>query len=609
MLSLIKALFSTLNQAQRKRFFRLQLLVIIMTIAEIISIAAIGPFMLLLTNIQRIEHIDKLQMLYQLSGANTVNEFILIASAITLLIIFCAAAISIFTVWQLAHFTSRIGAEMSNRLFTFYLNKNWLYHSVNDSTKLSNKITSEANRVANLIIQPLMNLNAKLLLALGICIGIFIMEPMIAVSGIALFLIAYSLLYLTLKSKLLNNSHAITSLNRKRFQKQMEGFGGIRDTLILNRQQSVIEQFSAFNIQLAKRNSTNTTMTIAPRYFMEFIAISAVILLVVFLTLKHQGNLGEILPLLAIYGLAGLKLLPACQQSYQNIATIKSATASFNHIKDDLIASLHHSPNEAKQSVIDFNEQLSINNVSFSYPNQDHQVISNLSLAIQKNQHIAFVGASGSGKSTLVDIISGLLIPNKGQILIDKTQLNAQTIKSWQRKIGFVSQHIYLVNSTIRQNVAFGLAEDAIDDQKVTAALKMAHLTELVTGLKNNIHTEVGERGVQLSGGQRQRIGIARALYHDPEILIFDEATSALDGNTESAIKDTINRLTGNKTIMTIAHRLTTIKNCDCIYLIDDGKIIDSGRFQQLVTTNKKFKKMANIKIDGNTNNADISSI
>ena len=594
MLSLIKELFSVLDPTQRRRFYRLQALVILMALAEVVSVAAIGPFMLLLVNIDQIESIEKLNYAYELTQASSPSQFVLYAGIATICVLFITSCISIFTVWRLSMFCANTGEELSNRLFRYYLSRNWLYHSANDSASLSNKISGEANKVTNQILQPLLNLNAKLLLAFGIGIGIFLMEPVVAFAGTGLFLLSYVVIFLSIRTKLLDNSQHISISNKSRFRKQMEGLGGIRDLLLLNRQQTVVNQFQECNHQLAESTGQNNALGMSPRYFMEFVAISAVVLLVVYLSFRHDGNLGNILPILSIYGLAGLKLLPAFQQSFQSISTIKGATASFISIRDDLKQSLKSEAFEEINEVIGFDSTIKLRNLSFSYPDKTINVIDNLSLTIKKNQNVAFVGASGSGKSTLIDLVSGLIEVQSGDILIDDKPLIKTNLKSWQQKIGIVSQNIFIVGSSIRENIAFGLPENEIDNEKIYRALNLAHLSDFIETLDEGIYTNVGERGAKLSGGQRQRIGIARALYNEPEILIFDEATSALDGISERIIMDTINKFQGSTTIITIAHRLTTVRNSDVIYMLNDGNIVDQGTYDVLINSNKTFKSMAN---------------
>lgn len=593
MFSLIKELFSVLDTKQRHRLYRLQILVILMAGAEILSVAAIGPFMLLLVNIEQIDKFEQLQTIYLLSGAASPTEFVLYAGCTTVCILLLTSCISIFTVWQLSMFSTQTGAELSNRLFSYYLSKNWLYHTQNDNAKLSSKINADTTRVTTQILQPLMNLNAKILMALGISAGVFFMDPAVALAGLSLFLIAYSLIYLSVKQRLYRNSQFIFKANPLRFRKQMEGLGGIREILLLHREQLVIDQFKKYNHQIAESTGQNNALSISPRYFMEFISISAVVSLVVLLSIKHDGNLGNVLPVLAIYGLAGLKLLPAFQQCYHNISTIKGAIASFHSVKDDLKASLSRAIKTKADSPLEFTQQISLESIFFSYSQENQNVLDNISLTIKKNQSVAFVGPSGSGKSTLIDVISGLIAPESGNIFIDGNRLSQNNMQSWQGKIGFVSQAIFLVGGTLRQNIAFGLPEQDIDDDKVNRAIALANLSDFVDSLEEKTYFKVGERGNKLSGGQRQRVGIARALYHDPDILIFDEATSALDGITEKIIMDTIQAFSGNKTIITIAHRLTTVQHCDTIFMIDKGSIVDQGEYQTLLKTNKTFSAMA----------------
>jgi len=300
---------------------------------------------------------------------------------------------------------------------------------------------------------------------------------------------------------------------------------------------------------------------------------------------------------LAIYALAGFKLLPAFQSIYANLSHVRGNIASFEEISKDLENSLKVNTNikdfKADTKRLVLGKGIEFKNIIFTYPGRREIALNNLNLTIPNNKVIGIVGPSGSGKSTFIDLLLGLIEANSGEILIDDKILNKTNIRSWQNTIGFVPQSIYLSDGSIMENIAIGLEKDEIDKERVMRAIDQAHLKELINSYENGIDTQVGERGVQLSGGQRQRIGIARALYNDVNILVFDEATSALDGITEKLIMDAIHDFSGTKTIVMIAHRLTTVEKCDIIYFLDEGRVTDSGTYEELLNKNITFRKMA----------------
>ena len=302
-----------------------------------------------------------------------------------------------------------------------------------------------------------------------------------------------------------------------------------------------------------------------------------------------------VLPILSVYALATFKLLPAFQLIYANSAVIKGNMAAFESIRQDLINSsnLKFEISQTEQSYLNLNKKIELENVTFTYPNKDKPTLKQLNMVIPVNSIIGLVGPSGSGKSTLIDIILGLIKPEQGLLKIDNKTINNNNRRSWQNTIGFVAQSIFCPEGSIAENVAFGIPQEQIDLEQVQNALKLAHLTDLIQNLEQDIHTKVGERGVQLSGGQRQRIGIARALYHKAQVLIFDEATSSLDGITEKMIMDAIHDFGGKKTIIMIAHRIKTVQKCDQIFFIDKGRVVDKGTYHELIEKNEHFKNLA----------------
>lgn len=596
MLKMIHQLFSLLTLSQVRQFYMLQLLVVVMAFTELVGIASIAPFMALVGDISLLEKDGLFAELYQFSGVTNPMDFLFYTGLAVLFMLAFSTVISMFTIWKLSLYAARIGTEIADRLYAHYLQQDWLFHASGSSAHLTKQVSTEAMRVTDQIIQPLMQMNAKVVLAVFISVSILIYDPLIAISGLLLFACAYFLLYKLVRKRLHANGLKMSHLFTQRFRLMNEGFGGIKDVLLLNRRYDFVERFQESGKAFAQARGTNIAISQVPRYFMELIAFGAMISLVLLLIKLHQGNLGTVLPILAVYALAAFKLLPALQQIYSSITQIKGNAAAFEAIKGDLEQSLktkQPSNTETTNTHLPLHKQVSLNNITFSYPGKPSPAVKDLTLVIPKNSVIGLVGASGSGKSTAIDLLLGLLNPQKGELCIDDTCITPANKRAWQNNLGFVPQSIYLSEGSIAENVAFGLPDKDINLEQVNKALELANLTELVEQLPQGIQTQVGERGVQLSGGQRQRIGIARALYHEADVLVFDEATSALDGITEKIIMEAIHDFSGKKTIIMIAHRLKTVQKCDIIYMMDKGKIIDQGTYQQLLANNPKFKEMA----------------
>jgi len=595
MLSNFKELYSLLTREQRKRLFRLQLLVVAMAFTEVAGVMSVGPFMALVGDMSHLQGDGMLANLYQTTGMTPENFLFWLGTAV-LIALTMAAGISMFTVWRLSLYGHQVGAEISIRLYRRYMQQPWLFHASGSSSDLTNKIAQECNRVTESILAPLMQMNAKLVMAIFMIITVFIFNPLVAISGVLVFLLAYLVLYCIVRQKLMANGRIVTLAQAERFNLMQEGFGGIKDVLLLGRQKVFNQRFEKASQLYGRAQGTTKALGMVPRYAMELIAFGAVIFLVLYLLKIHSGNLSSILPLVSVYALASFKLLPAFQQIYASISTIRGNLSAFDAIRKDLYASQENYQNENIPSqqtrVISLREVITLDDVYFRYPGKEEQVLKGLSLSIPVNKVIGLVGPSGSGKSTVIDMLLGLIKPDSGELSIDGKMLTNDSTRAWQNNLGLVPQSIFLADASIRENIAFGLPPEEIDEVRILRAAKMAQLDEFLQHLPKGLETRVGERGVQLSGGQRQRIGIARALYNDAEVLVLDEATSSLDGITEKLVMDTIHEFSSTKTIIIIAHRLATVKKCDCIYLIKQGRVADQGHYEDLVTRNALFKYM-----------------
>jgi ATP-binding cassette, subfamily B, bacterial PglK len=595
----LKELYWLLEPAQRRRLLLLQFLVLLMSIAEVVSVLSIGPFMTLVGNLEQLQGSGILAQIYRWSGASSPTQFVFWAGGVSLLSLSIAAAVSMFTLWQLTMYGQLVGAQLSNRLFAHYMAQSWLFHASANSSQLVNNIAQEVQRVTFGIINAFMLMNAKLVMAMVMAMAIFFYNPVVAVIGIILFTAAYGALYKLVKARLTQNGRQIGDYQAARFKLMAESFGGIKDTLLLGRQLGFVERFKHASQGLAVSSGKTQVMSQVPRYAVELIAFGAVIALVMYLVVKHDGDVTSILPVLSIYALAGMKLLPAFQQVYFSVTQIRATLPALSSIKNDLKGSLKGEVrNEflrGAESITQLTPRKSVElkSISFRYQGAERQALDNLSILIPARNVIGLVGASGSGKSTAIDVLMGLVTPDKGELLVDGVPVEQSNLREWQNTLGYVSQNIYLADSSVRDNIAFGLANEEIDDMRVMNAVKLANLQELVAELPFGLDTLVGERGIQLSGGQRQRIGIARALYHDAQVLVLDEATSALDGITEKHVIEAIQEFGRSKTIIMIAHRLTTVKKCDWIYLLDRGKVVDQGTYDNLLERNHVFRSMA----------------
>lgn len=595
MFNLAKELFALLTPSQRRRYYSLQAMVILMAFMELLGIASIGPFMALVADRELLETNSILNQIYVASGVATHTEFLFIAGSFVLLMLGIASILSVVTTWRLSLFAFSVGTEIGDRLYHYYLQKDWLFHASGSSAQLTKQIATESLRVTNFIILPLIQMNARIVLAVFISVGVFIYNPLVATVGVILFVSGYVVIYKVIRKRITFYGQHVSSTSTDRFRLMNEGFGGIKDVLLYNRSHDFVDKFKESGKLLAHAQGVNTALSQAPRYLMELLAFGAMISLVLVLLTTRDGNLSQVLPVLAVYALAGFKLLPALQQIYSSVTTIRGNTAAFDAIKIDLLDSLTI---ESEQiSVLMDNhatelESIRLRNVSFTYPNKKTPALKNINIEIPINTTVGFVGESGSGKSTAIDLLLGLIQPNDGELILNDTVINSCNKRSWQERIGFVPQNIFLSEGSIAENIGFGLSNKDINLEKVKQAIVLAHLDSLINSLPEGLNTRVGERGIQLSGGQRQRIGIARALYNDADILVFDEATSALDGITEKIIMDAIQELSGQKTIIMIAHRLKTVRNCDIIFLMENGRIVAQGTYKYLIESNNKFKKM-----------------
>ncbi len=596
-MNLITEIISLLNKRQLKSLVSLQFLIIVMSFTELVGIASILPFMTIATDPGAIETNEYIKYFYEYFNFSSISIFLICLGLFVLVLMGISATISIITIWKLSIFANQTGTELADTLYSYYLGKNWMYHSSSNSSYLTKQITQEVARITGGILQPFLTVNAKIVFVLVIVIGLLFFNPFISIIvSLAIFLSYISVYFLVSTVVKINGRH-ISETQEKRYKTMNDTFQSIKEIILLGRSSSFKSVFSYNGKILANSLANNFVLAHVPRYFIEFVGFGIAISLILILLIANS-NLSNVIPILSLYAIAAFKLLPACQQIYYSAVTMQGNIAALQEIKEDIkeAKNLPDSINENEtKRILTFKNSINFKNISFTYPDKKHKVINNINLEIKYNQMIGIAGASGAGKSTVIDILMGLLESNEGSLEVDGVVIDRKNMRSWRNNIGLVPQNIILLDGSIIDNVCFGLPKEEIKEDKIINALKLSNLYDFVMGLDNKLNTLVGENGVKFSGGERQRLGIARALYHNPSVLIFDEATSALDNLTEQKIIENIFMLREQKTIITIAHRLSTIRLADKIYFLKNGELIGSGNYDQLYETNSDFKKLADL--------------
>lgn len=597
---MLKNIWLILDKDYKNKVTKLQVLLIVGSLFELVSIASVGALMSLIGNLDSINEAGFWNSIYSFLDLKDKYDFLFLSGVIVLLILALSSILSIYIAKIRYALSADIGLSLSEKLFSYYISESWLFHSKRNSSDYIANISTEALRVNNAIIQPLLEINSKILLILIFSLSFFIYKPLISLSFVFLFLVVYLTIFKFTKRKLKNNSILLSQAFSNMFRLMGEGFGGIKEVIVADLNKDYSDRFSKCTKELSLAISDNNFMANYPRYLVELIAFGSTIIALLIMLKTADGGLAEVLPVVSVLAFGGLKLLPAFQGVYTGISNIKGNASSFFAIENDLKNAKHTNVKDSfeldSESAVSVNNMISLKNVCFSYSNNSELALKDISLDIPINHTIGIVGSSGSGKSTLVDLILKLIDPQSGSLAADDVEININNKKSWMAKIGYVPQSIYLSDSSIAQNIAFGYRDNDIDYEKINEVIHLAHAHEFINNLPAGIDTKVGERGVQLSGGQKQRIGIARALYRNPSILIFDEATSALDSISERSVMDAINALSGSKTIIMIAHRIKTVEKCDFIYLMEKGRVIDEGSFDALYSRSDFFK--AGLDID-----------
>lgn len=603
--NVLTKLYACLTPRERRDFWLLMVLVLLMAFVQTLGVGAVAPFMAVASNPNVVVEQPQLAWAYEVGGFESVQSFLMALGAGVIAILLLGNAFTVFTMYWLYRYVDMRGASLSHRLFRQYLYQPYSYFLNKNSSELSRNILSEVQQAVNGLMRPLVELIAKGVVAVVLVILLLVTDPLVALAVFGVMGGGYAVITVVFSPVLRRLGLKRRKWNLERFSASGEAFGAIKDIKIRGTEETFDERFENAAQHYSWTQAKHHILSSTPKYAMEGVFFSLGIGLVVALT-ALRGGFASAVPLLAVYAYAAQRLNPALERLYRGVAKLKFAGPAVEGLYEDLILGgdrfreQRAVRKEGASRQLLFEREIALKDVSFSYEGGNGTpVLTNINLGIPKNTTVGLVGPTGCGKSTLVDIILGLLPARSGELQVDGRTLSEAEISAWRQRFGYVPQEIYLSDRTIRENIAFGIPRNAVRNDQVEHAARVANVHEFIANeLSEGYNTRVGERGVRLSGGQRQRIGIARALYHNPDILVMDEATSALDSVTEAAVMDAMHTLMHTKTIILIAHRITTVQECDSICLMEAGRIVAKDGYEVLVRDNESFRAMAKVEED-----------
>ena len=588
-----KKILRLLSPEEKRRTYFLLFMILVMALLDVMGVASIMPFMALLADPSVTEENTYLQAIYIGLSFEDKSSFLFFVGGAVFAVIVTAIAFKALTIYAMLRFTFMREYSIGRRLVAGYLHQPYEWFLSRNSAELGKKVLSEVQQVVNGVLIPVLQLIAHGGVAISILTLLVIIDTKLAVVVATSLGTAYAVIYFLLRHKLEYIGVRRVRTNQQRFQVISEAFGGVKEVKVSGAEEAFLTRYDEPARRYARYQAASQVAAQIPRYILEVLAFGGMLSVILYLV-NGPGGLEASLPVIAVYAFAGYRLMPALQQVYAQVTLLRFNGPALDELYNDFYQ--FNSPDDRVTHECFANEpgvELILENITYSYPGSDRTAVSGINLTIKPQTTVAFVGATGSGKTTIVDIILGLLLPQNGRLLVNQLEINRKNLRSWQKMIGYVPQHIYLSDDTVAANIAFGIPHDDINMSAVERAAKVANLHKFVSEeLENGYKTVVGERGLRLSGGQRQRIGIARALYHDPQVLIMDEATSALDNVTERTVMEAVCTLGHQKTIILIAHRLSTVKECDRIFVIDSGVLVGEGGYSDLSEESLQFQKM-----------------
>lgn len=592
-----KYFFSLFLRAELRKGIWVLALAFLVALFEIIGVASIMPFFAIIGNPKSIQTNKTLHSIYNTFHFKSSQEFILALGVAMVVFIFISNFIRAFSVAVNNRYISVLRHSLQSRLLISYISQPYRYFLHKNTSELSKVMWNDTDCVISYVVTPFLQMATNIILLVFVTLFISIVQLKIALS-IFSFVAVITLIFILFVKRKRNNSVVERGVAMKSSYITLnEVLGGIKDVKVFQTEESFITRFSASNRRYGQLWAKSATFSQTPKFLLESIAFGSLIAITLVILYTYNGDMGLVLPILVLYAFAGYKIIPAVQIIFVGIASLKQGWPSVGIIHDDLAlveALQKHPPFEDD---LHFNHELKMQDVSFRYAGSERNILNHINLSIPCNSTIGIVGGTGAGKTTLIDILLGLHESYDGKILSDDVVIDGTNVGKWKEMIGYVPQTIFLTDASIAENIAFGQGADKIDMKEVVKAAETAKLHDFINNeLPEGYQTIVGERGVRLSGGQRQRLGIARALYRNPRILILDEATSALDNQTESFVMEALELFKGHCTILIVAHRLTTIQNCDKIIVLQQGEITSEGSYDELRRNSKEFQELSLIK-------------
>jgi ATP-binding cassette, subfamily B, bacterial PglK len=591
--ALLSKIISILDAKEKKYFYWLSFAFFFIAIIETFGVFLIVPFIKIVSEPNIIESNDTLNLIYNFFQFNSRKSFIFFLGISYFFFLIVSQAFKALVIYSQLRFVFRIEASISTRLLESYLRQAYSWFLDKHSGNMGKGILSEVSETIHYSISPLLNMISQLFLSVFLVFLIVLVNPVVAISTLILLLGLNIIIFNKVKNWIKLIGFNKVEYNERRYKTVIESFGAIKEIKLSGIEKIYSNKFSSAAKDFSKANSNVQIVSILPKYFLETLSIGFLILFILY-NMRYGNNLTDLLPILSMFAFAALRLIPAFQQVFSSLNKINFSTKGLDVILERLNENKNLKILNKTQERLKILKEIELKKINFIYPNSNRLALNEINLTIKSGTKIGFVGTTGSGKTTLIDVILGLLNPNSGEIFLDGSEISKLGLSKWQNSIGYVPQNIYLSDKTIAENIAFGESINELDIERVKKVSKIACLDQfIIDELDDGYYTSIGERGVRLSGGQRQRIGIARALYNNPPLLVLDEATSALDNITEKLILDSISNHCKDITSIIIAHRLNTIKNCDCIYFLKKGKISSYGTYNKLMKDND-FKLLAN---------------
>ncbi|WP_018864895.1 ABC transporter ATP-binding protein [Thioalkalivibrio sp. ARh3] len=578
-----------LTPAEKRRGALVLGMVMVMAVLETAGVASIMPFLSVLGNPDLVNTNPVLNYLYTGLGFASVDQFIFALGAAAFALILFSAVFRTLTHYAMNRFIEMRRHSLGKRLLETYLRQPYAFFLNRHSGDMAKSILSEVDQLVLNVFRPGITMIAYLVVTIAIVALLIFVDPWLALGVAVVIGGVYGTIFVFVRGLLGRIGRDRSRANQERFTAAGEALGGIKDIKLLGREHAYLSRFDAPSKRQARHQATNQTISQVPKFLIEAIGFGGIIGLTLILLHTQGGTgtdaLGEILPILGLYAFAGYRLLPAAQHIYAGLAKLRFGAAAVESVTEDLrereaLAELHR---QAPRPLVP-HKRIELKGIDYTYPGGHRPALQSINLEIPVGSSVGIIGTTGSGKTTLVDVLLGLLRPTQGAILVDGQPVTEANLRAWQQSLGYVPQDIFLTDSTVAENIALGIPAGQIDHERVERCARMAQVHDfIVQDMPEQYATMVGERGVRLSGGQRQRIGIARALYHDPDVLVFDEATSALDTATERAVMEAIESLSRSKTIILIAHRLSTVRACDQVAHLERGSFASVGHFDELV--------------------------